>query len=346
MARSTLPKVALLLAISTAPACLGPKDRGPVHFAAPSSPHAEGRLPHWPLPPEEAAALLADAPVESIKVLARRHAGAGVTGAAKIRAHFSDPPIELVIKWKELPQGTLDGWNNSPRKEIAAWDVQRLFLAPEDYVVPPSAARCPPLDLYREEFRAPDAQPTLEGIDSVCGLATLWLDDVGVPDVVYDPERFRNDPTYAYFLSNFNLLTYLIAHKDGRSGNILVADDDERRQVFAIDNGISFGGLIFNYLVPNWHVLRIPAVRQVSIERLRALRREDLDFLLVLFEARVDAKGDLDHAQPGPPLDADRGAQFRDGTLQLGLTRSEIDAVWKRIQKLLADVDSGRISTF
>jgi hypothetical protein len=37
---------------------------------------------------------------------------------------------------------------------------------------------------------------------------------------------------------------------------------------------------------------------------------------------------------------------FEDGTLQLGLTRSEIDAVWERIQKLLADVASGKLAAF
>ncbi len=343
--RASIHTVAVLLALVTA-ACLGPRDRGAVHFTEPASTRVEGPLPHWPVHPDEAASLLEDAPVESIDVMSRRNAGAGVTGAAKIRAHFSEPPVELVIKWKELPRRTLDGPNNSPRKEIAAWRLQRLFLDAEDYVVPPSAMRCPPLALYREEFLAPDAAPTLDGVDSVCGLVSLWIYDVGVPDVVYDPQRFRRDPTYAYFLSNFNLLTYLIAHKDGRSGNILVSDDDARRQVFAIDNGIAFGGLIFNYLVPNWNVVRIPAVRKASVERLRRLRREDLDFLVVLYEFRLDDRGDLDRAEPGPPLDPDRGAVFRDGTLQLGLTRSEIDAVWERIQRLLADVDAGVLSTF
>lgn len=344
--RSSLANALFVLAVATTAGCIGPRDRGHVDFAAPPSPQVEGALPHWPLPPEEAGALLKDGPAESIHVLSMRHAGAGVTGAAKIRATFSHPPVELDVKWKELPQDSLDHWNNSPRKELAAWYVQRLFLDPEDYVVPPSAARCVDLDIYRREFQAPKAAATVTGIHSVCGLASLWIEDVRVPDVVYDPERFRRDPTYAYFLSNFNLVTYLIAHKDGRKGNILVADEDARRQVFAIDNGIAFGGMIFNYFVPNWHVIRIPAVRKVSVERLRALRREDLDFLLVLFEARVDGKGDLDEADPSPVLDPDRGAEYRDGTLQLGLTRSEIDDVWLRLQTLLDDVDSGRISTF
>ena len=106
-------------------ACLGPRDRGPVGFSDPS-PRLVDPLPHWPLPPDEAAELLETAPVESIDVIERRHAGAGVTGAAKIRATFSHPPVELVIKWKELPRGSLDGTNNSPRKEMAAWEIQRL----------------------------------------------------------------------------------------------------------------------------------------------------------------------------------------------------------------------------
>jgi hypothetical protein len=33
-------------------------------------------------------------------------------------------------------------------------------------------------------------------------------------------------------------------------------------------------------------------------------------------------------------------------TVQLGLTRSEIDKVWERIEQLLEDVDEGRIGLF
>ena len=83
-----------------------------------------------------------------------------------------------------------------------------------------------------------------------------------------EAERFRADATYAYFLSNFNVLTYLTGHKDGRDGNFLTAKDPKRRQVFAVDNGVAFdipyGGIYFNWFVPNWNRVRIPAIRTAA----------------------------------------------------------------------------------
>ena len=50
------------------------------------------------MPAEEAAMALANSPIERADVLYREEAGAGVTGAAKIRVHFADPPIEVFLK--------------------------------------------------------------------------------------------------------------------------------------------------------------------------------------------------------------------------------------------------------
>jgi hypothetical protein len=40
------------------------------------------------------------------------------------------------------------------------------------------------------------------------------------------------------------------------------------------------------------------------------------------------------------------GAKYKDGTVQFGLTTSEIDDLWQRIQTLIAEVDSGSIKVF
>ena len=136
-------------------------------------------------------------------------------------------------------------------------------------------------------------------------------------------------------MSNFNLLTYLIDHRDGRDGNILVSEDDEHRRVFAVDNGISFGPLVYNFFVPNWTKLRVAAVRKESIDRLREIRREDLDFLAVVAQLEVDEEGVLRSVPPGAPFDADDGAVARDGSVQFGLTTSEIDDVYARIEALI-----------
>ena len=121
--------------------------------------------------------------------------------------------------------------------------------------------------------------------------------------------------TDAEDMSNFNLLTHLIDHRDGRDGNILVSKDDEHRRVFAVDNGIAFGPWVYNFFVPNWTKLRVAAVRKDSIDRLREIRREDLDFLAVVAQLEVDEEGVLRPAPPGAPFDPDDGARVRGGSV-------------------------------
>jgi len=189
--------------------------------------------------------------------------------------------------------------------------------------------------------------PTVAGTRCVLVVLALWLKDVTLPDVLFDRERFLSEPSYAYYMSNMNVFTYLVEHQDGREGNFLVSNDG-RRQVFAIDNGVSFGQPwpFYNWFVPNWNVLRVPAVRKDSIERLRGLERKDLDFLLVVSQLEPDANGILQLSEPGPPHDAHTGATLRGTTIQFGLTKSEIDAMWERIQELVREVDSSDLPLF
>jgi hypothetical protein len=247
------------------------------------------------------------------------------------------------FKVKEVPRG-LDGINNSPRKEIAAYWIQQLFLDPEDFVVPSTFPSCIRTERWREEHEG-EGEPNLEGLDCVLSVCSLWLEGVTVPDVLYDEQRFLTDPTYAYFLSNFNVFTYLIGHRDGRRGNFLVSRDDARRQVFAIDNGSSFDPWGYNYFVPNWDVIRVAAVRRETVDRLRKLSRKDLDFLGVVAQLEIDEQGIARLVPSGPPL-GDGGAVRRGNTLQFGLTRREIDRVWERMQRLIRDVDDAALPVF
>jgi hypothetical protein len=336
-------RVASLLPLALALACassLGPRDRKPVSFREAPSPHTEDLYPNWPEAPEEVAELMSKGPAES---RGEQGAGGGTTGAERHTIYFPEADVEFDAKWKEVP-GRLDGFNNSPRKELAVYAFQRVFLPPEDYVVPTSTIRCVLLESYRE--RHPSASPTVEGTQCVLGVLSVWMQHVTVPEVLYDEERFLSDPQYAYFMSNLNLLTYLVDHRDGRSGNFLVSEDDSRRQVFTVDNGISFGPWIFNYFVRNWTKLRVPAVRRGSIERLRRVRREDLDFLAVVEQFEVDEDGVLRPVPPGAPFDPDAGARVRAGAVQFGLTTSEIDDVYGRIESLIEAVDEGRVPVF
>jgi hypothetical protein len=348
MNRSRAEPLGLLSLVCLAAACAatGSGDQAPVEFSAVTPPLAGDELPHWPIRPEVAERLFhVDAPRE-FQVLEIEGAGAGVTGAKRQRVRLESVPEgrEFMVKWKPFPPGRLDGPNNSPRREIAAYEIQKLFLAPESYVVPTSTLRCTPLERVHEMRQ--DLPASLPGTRCVLGLFSLWIEDVRVPDALYEPERFYADPVYAHFIADFNLLTYLIRHRDGRAGNFLVSTDESRRQVFAVDNGIAFSGMIYNYFVPNWDVIRVPALRRTSLEQLRRLERGDLDRFAVIYQLQRGADGQLHGVTPGPDLDPDAGVSVEGDTVQIGLTRREIDQVWDRIQRVLKRVDSGEIQTF
>jgi hypothetical protein len=329
----------LLLAMAcTSP--LKPGEYVPVKFTEMPEVAEAGFFPNWPAPPEQAVELMAAGEFEIREV---KSAGGGTTGAEKHTLYFPGPDITFKVKWKRVPSA-LDGMNNAPRKELAAYEIQSVFFEPEDYVVPASVALCVPIEVVRKEH--PLATPTLRNTKCVLGILSIWLQDVTVPEVLYDEERFLTDPQYAYFLSNLNLLTYLIDHRDGRDGNFLVSQDDSRRQVFAVDNGISFGPLVFNYFVPNWTKLRVAAVRMTTIEKLRHITREDLEFLKVVSQLDVDESGILRNVPPGPPIDPNGGAVARDGVVQFGLKNTEIDGIYSRIQKLIEAVDADGIPGF
>ncbi len=317
----------------------GSVSRQPAQFAEATRPAGSESFPNWQDPPDVAMREMATGDY----VLEEAHrTAAGTSGALEVRVRLKG--AEHHMKAKDVPTD-LDGINNAPRKELAAYAIQPLFLDPEDYVVPATTLRCVDVE-RRREAELPYA-PTIPGTKCVLVVLAMWLKDATLPDVLLDPARFVKEPKYAYYMSNLNVFTYLIEHQDGREGNFLISKDD-RRQVFAIDNGVSFGQPwpFYNWFVPNWDVLRVPAVRKETIERLRTLERKDLDVLLVVAQVEPDAKGILQLVEPGPPLDADQGASREGTTVQFGLAEGEIDDVWERIQELIREVDEGELPTF
>lgn len=322
-------------------ACSHPRiddDAAPPRFRAAATPAAGD---NWPLSPAVAERKMAKDRLELRDAQATEQ---GVAGAMKATVVFPPDERPVTVKWKVIPAGDLDGWNNNPRKEIAAYEIQKWFLRPADYVVPTTVVRCIPLAAYRRID--PAAEPTIPGTECVLGSASLWLQHVTVPEVILDAGRFESDPTYAYHLANFNVLTYLVRHRDGRGGNILTADRDDNRRVFAVDNGISFDGLVYNFLVPNWDELRVPAIRRDVVTRLRRVGRKQLDALGTLVELRADRDGVLRPVRPTAPIDPAQGVRVDGGRVQLGLTRDEIAGVAARLAALLARVDEGTLPVF
>jgi hypothetical protein len=273
-------------------ACASGGSREPVRFAVATRPAGSEGFPNWFEAPDQAVRHMAEGEPE-VEDVART--ATGTSGAEKVELRISG--AEFKIKTKVVPPD-LDGINNAPRKELGAYALQALFLDPEDYVVPATTLRCIPVAL-RKRWHEGKVVPTVPGTSCVLMVLAMWLRDVTLPEVVLDRERFLTEPSYAYYMSNLNVFTYLIEHQDGREGNFLVSKDD-RRQVFAIDNGVSFGQPwpYYNWFVPNWKVLRVPAVRKETIDRLRAIQRKDLDFLLVVAQLEPDDQGVLHLVAP------------------------------------------------
>jgi hypothetical protein len=353
MRRITL---ALVLVTANLVGCASSREVLPLAFSEADAPREPTPSSNWSLPANRAAEILRSAPYEIHGV---QGAGAGVTGAQKVDALFEFTEQEedevylwkiddgVSIKSKPFPSPSLDGWNNNPRKEIAAYELQTIFLEPRDYVVPTTVARCIPVEDHLP-YR-PAARPTLEGTDCVLTVLSLWLENVTVPDVFYDEARFRSDPAYAYAYGIFNILTYLSDHLDNRKGNFLVSKDDRFPRAYAIDNGIAFGSWIYNWFIPSsyaWRKIVVPAVPESAIDRLRELRRADLDRFAVVAEFHKNENGHLEAAPPGASLDSSRPVTVDGNVVQLGLTESEIDDLWERIEGLIERVDEGRLATF
>lgn len=311
-------------------------------FGQPDAKDAAGMPRNWPMAPSELHHRLA---FEDFVIREVKRAGSGVTGAARFLVEFADGKT-LKVKWKRFPARTLDGWNNSPRKEFAAYRIQRWVFDEHDYVVPTPVPRCIPLDVY--EPADAHAKPSVAGTNCVLGLFAVWMNDVEVVDdlddeITDDDGRFNTDPLFAAHLSDMNLLTYLIDHRDGREGNFLISKDPADPRVFAIDNGIAFEGFPWNFFVPNWNKIRVPWFRRDPIERLRALPADEVDRLATLFDLDTDAQGILRLRQPTAPLDPTKGVRIAPNKVQLGLTTKEIGALKERIATLLADVDAGKV---
>ncbi len=334
-----------------APGCTSvPKNTGmPLEFESAERPAEANKFPNWPYPPKVLETRLGETLVSgAFKTVSDERTAYGTSGARLVEINFPDDSgetVDLSVKWKEMPRGTLDEFNDSPRRQFAAYELQKLFLDPEDYVVPTTLAFCAPLSLYPRDSIVPQ-RPTLPGSSCVFGLLNVWLKDVTISDDYYDEARFVSDPTYAYYLANFNLFTYLSDFADAKESNFLISKDPNRRQIFSVDNDIAFNSFLRNPFMGDWKVIFVSALRRDSIERLRRLRREDLDRLGVLAQLEKDERGIFVSVPPGENLSPNEGVRITGKTVQLGLARFEIDAVWQRMRDLLARVDAGEIALF
>ncbi|MFW5946880.1 MAG: hypothetical protein ACOCUW_00195, partial [Gemmatimonadota bacterium] len=290
------------------------------------------------LPVDTVESLLAEG---QFRILDRRGSRFEGDRTSRVALDFGNNRL-LAAKWAEAPRGG-DETNNSPRYELAAYRIQSLFLEPYEYVVPPTVARAFPLDWYRT--LVPRARATFRGTESVVVVLQYWLFNV-TPDGFWDEDRFARDTVYARHLANFNILTYLIRHNDENEGNYLVSSSRGTPRVFSVDNGLSFDSEVSD-VGAGWRSLNVDRLPGTTVDRLRALTEDQLIRRLeTVAEFRVREDNTLVAVTPGPALSGSRGIRQADGRIQFGLTRREIRDVWRRLQRLLDDVDDGDLQVF
>ncbi len=259
----------------------------------------------------------------------------------RVTLMFLPDSAMMMVKWGRAAPGG-ERFNNVPRYELAAYELQKLFLDEKDYVVPPTVARAVPLAWYQQID--PAVRPTFRNTSSVLVVLQYWLWQVTDKDF-FNLERFRQDSVYARHLADMNILTYLIDHKDANRGNYLISKDSANPRLFAVDNGVAFRSMESNRGT-EWREMRVDRLPRGTVERLRSLQRADLERVLGVVAEFEIRDGELVQVEPTGNLSPGRGVRQRGNQIQLGLTTAEIRDVHARLQRLLREVDSGRIQTF
>ena len=308
--------------------------------------------------PEDVERLLSDPDLEILGVEAPPSGAQGVrvlTLASKIPS-TSSAPVVFRAKWRSW--STAEGFS-SPRKEVAAYALQRLLFDPRDGVVPPTRVTCFPLAVARRHLDA-GAQATWPDAPCEAGTLAYWLEgsrsledaaDEGWLDREYplDERLFDASEPYRRSVADVNLLTHLASHGDSHRQQFVVTGSRGAPRLFLVDNSIAFGSFRNPDLKDgpwDWSNLHVPRLRRASVDRARALTDADLDRLAVA-EQLVLRGERLIAAPPGPPgKERDRGERWVDGAVQIGLDRAEITRLRRRLHRLIADVDAGRIATF
>lgn len=259
---------------------------------------------------------------------------------SRVTLAFQDSSV-MLAKWAKAPSRFGEAFNNVPRYEVAAYEIQKLFLPPAEHVVPPTVMRAFDIDWYNTID--PLARPTFEGTRSVIVVLQYWLANVGSNNV-FDRRRFDRDTAYARHLANLNVLTYLIRHNDANAGNILISTDTTNPRLFAVDNGVAFEAEASNRGT-EWREMRVNRIPASTVERLKTVTRESLGRALSVVTEFEIHNGRLAPAASTAPISTD-GTRHNAERVQFGLTPREIDGVWNRLQNLLGRVEQGRIRTF
>jgi hypothetical protein len=248
------------------------------------------------------------------------------------------PPLR--VKLRRAEPGA-NSFNNVPRYDLAAYELQKLYLDPAEYLVPPTALRMVGFADFAKY--APSVERTFSAADQVLAVVQYWLSDIKVIADVYSPERFAADPVYARHIGQLNVLTYLIKHRDANLGNFLIGKAEVGARVFSIDHGVAFASEDSDR-GEVWKDMRVDRLPADTVERLRTVTPQLLaDRLGVLAQWQLEGRSYVAVAKGGNQWES-RGVRRKGNDLQMGLTKSEIREVHRRLVNLLERVDDGRIT--
>ena len=292
-----------------------------------------------------------------LEILGTDQTPAGKQGAQVLTlrrpADAGEPAVVFRAKWRAQSTATK---LNSPRRELATYALQRLLLEPHDYVVPPAAAHCFPLEHYRLRVdRA--AKPTFTRVPCVLGVLSFWLEDVQtLPDAgeagwfdweggPLDEDLFEKSPVYRDSVADMNLVTYLIGHADSHWKQFVIREDPEAPVVYAVDNSMSFGAPKNEKVSQDWSEIRVPALRGATVERLRGLEAR-LGELATIAELKVDGARMIPVPRRPPIAPHGRPVLLAGDRLQVTLRPSELEGLRHRIRALIARIDRGEIEVY
>jgi hypothetical protein len=263
----------------------------------------------------------------------------------------------IVFRAKWRADSTISSLND-PRRELAAYAVQKMFLAPEQYVVPPTAGHCFEIAHYRARVE-PSEPASFQGATCVYGILSYWLEDAQSIDEAADTERLDEDDllngdlfwrnsSYRRSLADVNLLAHLISHGDSHPAQFVVTGDRKQPRVHVVDNTIAFSDFRNPKLerAEDWSILHVPALSAESLARLRALRFHDL-LKLAVIERYENRGGRLVHTDlPRRFAPRQTGLRWVNNRLEIGLTGAEINQLYRRLRGVVQRADAGEIRTF
>jgi hypothetical protein len=250
------------------------------------------------------------------------------------------PPVRFKLRKAEPGADT---FNNVPRYDMAAYELQKLFLDPNEYVVPPTALRF--VSLAEFSKYSPNVERTFPGAEQVLVVVQYWLQEVKVIADVYNAETFATDPVYARHIGQLNIFTDLIDHSDSNAGNFLISRTTPGARVFSIDNGVAFASEESDR-GKLWKDLRVDRLPADTVERLRKITPEVLQQALGVVGQWQLQDGKYVPVSKGENLSPNQGVRREGEVLQMGLKKSEVSRIARALKNLLKKIDDGDVKTF